>query len=112
MALGTVESGTQSATSSHDLGSGSTAAGVYTCHWNLTNMANGNVVRCAVKRKVLTGDTAETAWEGWFANADGGGPPVIESDPIVSMFSVQCVVEEVGSATISVPWSLVRNAEY
>ena len=112
MALGAVESGTQSATADHALGTGSTVAGVYVCQWNLTAMANGGVIRCYVKSKTLTGDTAEESFSAHFANLDGGGDPIQFSDPIVSMFSVQCGVEEIGANTISVPWSLVRIAEY
>ena len=112
MALGTVESGTQSATADHALGSGSTTAGVYTCNWNLTAMVDGNVIRCYVKTKTLTGDTAEVVYSGWYANTNGGGDPLVSSPPVVSMFSIQCGVEESGSNTVSVPWSLVRHAEY
>ncbi len=111
MAVGTVESGTQSATAAHDLGAGSTAAGVYVCNWNLTAMVNGNVIRCYVKTKALTGDTLETIYEGHYQHVDGGGSPLVSSPPVVSMFSVQCGVEEIGANTISVPWSLVRVAD-
>lgn len=112
MALGTVESGTQSATTEHALGSGSTVAGVYTCNFNLTNMVDGNVIRCSVRTKTLTGDTAETVYSGYYQHANGGGDPLVSSPPVVSMFSVQCYVEEIGANTVSVPWSLVRHAEY
>lgn len=112
MALGTVESATQSATTDHALGTGSTTAGVYVCNWNLTAMTDGCVVRCYVKAKTLTGDTAEPIYEGYYQNANGGGSPLVSSPPVVSMFSVQCGVEEIGANTISIPWSLVRIAEY
>lgn len=112
MALGVVESGTQSATTLHNLGTGSTVNGVYTCNWNLTAMVNGNVVRCFVRAKTLTGDTIETVYEGYYQHADGGGPPLVSSPPVVSPFSIQCGVEEIGANTISIPWSLVRHAEY
>jgi hypothetical protein len=112
MALGTVESNTQSATGAHDLGSGSTDDGVYVCNWNLTDMVDGDVIRCYVKTKVLTGDTAEVIYEGYYQHANGGGAPLVSSPPVVSMFSVQCGVEEIGANTVSVPWSLVRIAEY
>jgi hypothetical protein len=112
MALGTVEGTTQSATGAHDLGSGSTDDGVYVCNWNLTDMVDGDVIRCYVKAKVLTGDTAEVIYEGYYQHANGGGAPLVSSPPVVSMFSVQCGVEEIGANTVSVPWSLVRIAEY
>lgn len=112
MALGTVESGTQSATGDHALGSGSTDDGVYVCNWNLTDMVDGDVIRCYVKAKTLTGDTAEVIYEGYYQHANGGGAPIVSSPPVVSMFSVQCGVEEIGANTVSVPWSLVRIAEY
>lgn len=112
MALGTVESNTQSATTDHALGSGTTTPGVYTCQWNLTAMGTSGVVRCYVKSKTLTGDTAEESWSGYLSGVDGGGDPIVISAPIVSMFSIQCGVEEIGSNTISIPWSLVRHADY
>lgn len=112
MALGTVESGTQSATGAHDLGSGSTDDGVYTCNWNLTDMVDGDVIRCYVVAKTLTGDTAEVIYEGYYQHANGGGAPIVSSPPVVSMFSIRCGVEEIGANTVSVPWSLVRIAEY
>lgn len=112
MALGTVESGTQSATTDHALGSGTTTPGVYSCQWNLTAMTLTCVIRCYVKTKTLTGDTAEVAYEGWYQHVDGGGGPIVTSPPVVSLFSVQCGVEEVGANTVSVPWSLIRHADY
>lgn len=112
MAITRVESGTQSATTDHALGSGSSTAGVYVCSWNLTAMGASGVVRCYVKSKVLTGDTAEESWSGFFSGVDGGGDPIVFSDPIVNGggFSVQCGVEEIGSNTISIPWALDRVA--
>jgi hypothetical protein len=83
MAVTTVESGTQSATGDHLLGSGTTTAGVYVCKWNLTDMVDGDVIRCY------------------------GGDPIVQSPPVVSMFSVRCGVEEVGANTVSVPWELI-----
>jgi hypothetical protein len=112
MALGTVESGTASVTAASDLGSGSTDDGVYVCNWNLTDMVDGDVIRCYVKTKTLTGDTAEVVYEGYYQHLNGGGAPLVSSPPVVSMFSVQCGVEEIGANTVSVPWSLVRIAEY
>lgn len=112
MATGIVESGTQTATTDHALGTGSTVAGVFVCNWNLTDMVNGDIVRCYVKTKTLTGDTAETIYEGYYHHANGGGAPLISSPPVVSEFSVQCGVEEIGANSVSVPWSLVCIAEH
>ena len=112
MALGTVASGTQSATTAHALDSGATTTpGVYVCSWNLTNMANDDVLLCYVETKVLTGDTAERIYFAAYKH-DQGNCPIVQSPPIVSMFSLRMYVEEVGSSTISVPWSIVRVAEY
>jgi hypothetical protein len=111
MAVGTVESGTQSATGVHNLGSGSTSPGVYVAMWNLTAMGVSGVIRCYVLSKVLTGDTAEEAYSAYFQGVDGGGDPIQYSDPIVSMFSVQMGVEEIGANTISIPWALIRVAD-
>jgi hypothetical protein len=113
MALGIVESGTQSATGEHALGSGSSTAGVYVCSWNLTDMVDGDVVRCSVRKKTLTGDTGEVIYSGWYANVNGGGDPMVSSPPVLNHgFLVQCYVEESGANTVSVPWSLDRVAEY
>lgn len=112
MALGVVESGTQTATAEHALGSGSTVNGVYICEWNLTDMVNGDVIKCSVRRKVLTGDVAEEIYAGYYQHANGGGPPIVSSPPVRSAFSVQCYVEEIGANSVSVPWSLDRVAEY
>lgn len=113
MALGIVESGTQTATSAHALGSGSTTAGVYVCSWNLTDMVNGDVIRCYVTKKVLTGDTADEIYSGYYQHADGGGDPMVSSPPVLNHgFTVQCGVEEIGANSVSVPWSLDRVAEF
>lgn len=113
MATGIVESGTQSATTNHALGSGSTTKGVFVCSWNLTAMANGDKVRCYVKSKVLTGDTAEEIFSGYYQHVNGGGDPVVVSPPVINHgFTVQCGVEELGSSTISIPWSLDLITEY
>lgn len=113
MALGIVESGTQSATGTHALGSGSTTNGVYTCSWNLTDMVDGDVIRCYVTKKTLTGDTAEVIYEGWYQHVNGGGAPMVTSPPVVNHgFIVQCHVDESGANTVSVPWSLDRVAEF
>jgi hypothetical protein len=107
MAVTTVESGTQSATGDHLLGSGTTTAGVYVCKWNLTDMVDGDVIRCYVQTKTITGDTIEPVYSGSYANLNGGGDPIVQSPPVVSMFSVRCGVEEVGANTVSVPWELI-----
>lgn len=111
MALGTVDSGTQTATGNHTLET-TTVAGVYVANWNLTDMVNGDVIRLYVTTKTLTGDTEETIYEGYYQHANGGGPPLVSSPPVVSMFSLTMGVEEIGSNSVSVPWSLVRVAEY
>jgi hypothetical protein len=108
MAVTTIDSATQSATGDHLLGSAATTtAGVYICQWNLTDMVDGDVIRCYIQCKTLTGDTIEPAYEGYYQHANGGGSPIVTSPPVVSMFSVRCGVEEIGANTVSVPWSLV-----
>ncbi len=87
-------------------------AGVYVAMRNLTPMGATGVVRCYVVSKVLTGDTAEESFSAYYQGIDGGGDPIQFSDPIVSMFSIQAGVEEIGANTISIPWSLIRVAEY
>lgn len=111
MAVGTVASGTQSATAAHALDTAATtAAGVYVCMWNLTAMANDDVILCYVETKVLTGDTAERIYFAAYKH-DQGNTPIVASPPIVSMFSLRAYVEEVGASTLSIPWSIVRVAD-
>lgn len=109
MAITTTESGTQSATTAHALGSGTTTAGIYVAMWNLTTMANDDVILCYVETKVLTGDTAERIYFAAYKH-DQGNTPIVASPPIVSMFSIRMYVEEVGGSTISIPWSLIQIA--
>lgn len=105
----TIESGTQSATSTHALGAAATTdPGVYVAMWNLTAMVNGDVVRCYVETAVLATDTPERIYEGSYAH-DQGNAPIIASPPVVSMHSVRMYVERVaGAASIDVPWALLR----
>ena len=112
MAQGTVSSGTQSLTldTPVDLAS-STTPGIYCCQYNLTNLANGDVIRCYATAKVLTGDTEEIVFEGIYANSLGSAP-IVQSPPIVSMFSLSMMVEQTDGTGRSVPWALVRIAEY
>ena len=112
MALGTVSSGTQASTldTEHSLAT-STTAGIYVCMWNLTNMVKSDVTRCFVKTKVLTGDTAEIIFEGIYAN-DLSASPIVQSPPVVSMFSIDMLVEQTDGTARSYPWSLIRVAEY
>jgi hypothetical protein len=111
MALGRIDSGTQSATTTHTLET-STVAGVFVASWNLTDMVDGDVIRCWVTVKTLTGDTEETIYEGYYQHANGGGAPLVSSPPVVSMFSLSMGVDEIGANTVSVPWALDLIAEY
>lgn len=74
-------------------------------------MANDDVILCYVESKVLTGDTAERVFYAAYKHSLGD-TPIVQSPPIVSMFSIRMYVEEVGSSTVSVPWALIRIAEY
>lgn len=112
MALGTLDSGTVSLTldTPVDLES-TTTAGVYVAVYNLTNLALGDIIRCYVTTKVLTGDTEEIAFEGIYANSMGASP-IVQSPPIVSMHSLSMMVEQTDGTGRDVGWSLVRIAEY
>ena len=112
MALGTVDSGTESLTldTPVDLAS-TTTAGIYVCQYNLTNLANGDIIRLYATAKVLTGDTEEIVFEGIYANSLGASP-IVQSPPIVSMFSLSMMVEQTDGTGRSVPWALIRIAEY
>jgi hypothetical protein len=114
MALTTADSGTATTgsppTGDTALGSGAqTTAGVYVAMWNLTNMAKLDVIRLWVINKVLTGDTAEIVFEGVYANAMGDSP-IIQSPPIVSMFSTRMYYSQTAGASFSMPWAFIRIA--
>ena len=104
----TTSSGTQTATldTVHDLAT-TTTAGVFVGMWNLTNLAKGDVVRLFIKCKVLTGDTAETIYEGIYAN-DMGASAIVASPPVVSMFSLTMSLEQTDGTGRSIPWSLLQ----
>lgn len=110
MALTTSSSGTQSCTidTVHSLVT-DTTAGVYVAMWNLTNLVKSDIIRCFIETKVLTGDTAETVFEGVYAN-DLGANCIVQSPPVVSMFSLTVKVEQTDGTGRSVPWSLIRIA--
>lgn len=112
MALGTVSSGTEalSLDTPVDLAS-TTTAGIYVCQYNLTALANGDIIRCYATAKVLTGDTEEIVFEGIYANSLGNSP-IVQSPPIVSMFSLSMMVEQTDGTGRSIPWALIRVAEY
>lgn len=107
----TIASGTQTASAAHALDTAAyTTAGIFVCQWNLTAMANDDMILCYVETKVLTGDTAERIYFAAYKH-DQGNTPIVASPPIVSMFSLRMYVERITgspSATISVPWSIVR----
>lgn len=104
----TTASGTQTAVISteHTLAT-TTTAGVFVAHFNLTNLANGDVVRLRVKTKVLTGDTAESIWDAVYAN-DQGAVPIVHTPPLVSMFSLAVTIEQTAGTGRNVPWALIQ----
>ena len=112
MALGTVDSGTHTCviTTPADLES-TTTAGIYVCQYNLLNAVKGDVFRLYATTKVLTGDTEAIVFEGIFAN-DLNDSTIIQSPPIVSMFSLSMMIEQTDGTGRNVPWSLVRIAEF
>ncbi len=112
MALGVVDSNTASLTldTPVDLES-TTDPGIYVAQYNLTNLANGDIIRCYVTTKVLTGDTEEIVFEGVYANSMGASP-IVQSPPVVSMHSLSMMIEQTDGTGRSVPWALVRIAEY
>lgn len=113
MALGTVSSGTKSSGSTatiYDLATDSND-GIYVCQWNLENLVKGDVSRCFVHTKVLTGDTEKTVFEAIFSN-DLIDNCIIQSPPIVSMFYIEMKYEQPSGTWRDVPWALIRIAEY
>lgn len=110
MALTTVGSGTQTATltTEHSLAT-TTTAGVFVLSVNLTNLVNGETVRLRVKTKVLTGDTAECVWEYTYSN-DQGNIPIVQTPPLLSMFSYEATLTQTGGTGRAFPWSVVQVA--
>jgi hypothetical protein len=112
MALGTVDSGTQTCTldTIHTLET-TTTAGIYVAQWNLELNVKLDITRCFLTCKVLTGDTEATVFEGVFAN-DLSASPIIQSPPVVSMFSLSMKIEQTDGTGRDVPWALIRIAEF
>lgn len=108
MAISNVGSGTQSCTidTVHTLNT-ETVFGVYQAYWNLTNLAKGDVIRCVVTAKVLTGDTEETIFEAVYAN-DLLENCIVCSPPFVSEFSCSMKVEQTDGTGRNVPWAMFR----
>lgn len=108
MAISNVGSGTQSATldTIHSLNN-ETTFGVYQCYWNLTNLAKGDVVRCFITTKVLTGDSEEIIFEGVYAN-DMSNSPIVCSPPFVSEFSCTMKLEQTDGTGRSFPYAMYR----
>jgi len=112
MALGTVDSGSQALSLDTPVDLVSTiVAGIYVLHYNLTTMVKSDVIRCYATAKVLTGDTEEIVFEGIYAN-DLVASPIIQSPPIVSMFSLSMMIEQTDGTGRTIPWALIRIAEY
>jgi hypothetical protein len=110
VAFGEVETGTQTATAAHDLGSGSAADGVYVCKFNLDDMVNGDVLKIGIKGGTLSGDANQQEYIGHYANEDGGlSDPNVTTPPVViTQGTARCFCEEVGANSISVPWALIQ----
>lgn len=112
MALGIVGSGTQTCVLDTPAALDTeTVAGIYVALWNLELNVKGDITRCYISCKVLTGDTAAIVFEGVYAN-DLGASPIIQSPPIVSMFSLTMSIEQTDGTGRNVPWSLIRVAEF
>jgi hypothetical protein len=112
MALGTVSSGTHTCVldTPADLAS-TTDDGIYVCQYNLLNAVKSDVFRLYATVKVLTGDTESIVFEGIFAN-DMVDACIVQSPPILSMFSLSMMIEQTDGTGRDVPWALVRIAEY
>lgn len=114
MALGEVESGTQTATAEHVLGVGSSVDGVYVCKVNLDDMVNGDLVRVAIRGGTLAGDADQGEYSGYYQHLNGGlSDPNVTTPPVVVVQgTARCVVEEIGANSVSIPWALVRIGEF
>ena len=110
MAITEVESGTQTATTTHTLGSGSATDGVYVCKFNLDDMVDGDVLKVGIRGGTLSGDADTDEYSGYYQHADGGlSDPNVTTPPVVIVQgTARCYVEEIGSNSVSVPWALIR----
>lgn len=108
MALANVGSGTQTCTidTIHTLDT-ETSLGVYQGYVNLTELANGDVIRVFVTTKVLTGDTEETLFEATYAN-DLGANCIVCTPPWVSEFSTSLKIEQTDGTGRSVGWAVYQ----
>lgn len=106
----TTASGTQTATltTEHSLTT-TTTAGVFVLSVNLTNLLNGETVRIRVKTKTLTGDTAEPIWDVTYTN-NQGATPIVQTPPLLSMFSYEATLRQDGGTGRNFPWSVVQVA--
>src|SRR3990167_3643988 len=106
MAL-TKASGTQTAviTTEHSLDTDADA-GIYVFSVNTTNMVLGDIVELRMKTKVLTGDTAEQVYIAHFSNIPEC--VIVQSPPVVSMFSLEVTLKQVAGTGRAFPWSLVQ----
>lgn len=103
----TTASGTQTATvaTEHSLATTATA-GIFVFSVNLTNMALIDVLELRMKTKVLTGDTAEQIYIAHFTNIPES--VIVQSPPVVSMFSLEITLKQTAGTGRAFPWSLVQ----
>jgi hypothetical protein len=112
MALGTVDSGTFTCVLDTPAAlEVTTVAGIYVAQWNLELNVKLDITRCYVTTKVLTGDTEKIVFEGVYAN-DLIDDCIIQSPPVVSMFSLTMSIEQTDGTGRNVPWALIRIAEF
>ena len=111
MAISIVGSGSQACTADgtvHTLDT-ETVAGIYVAMWNLEPALKGDIFRCWVETKVLTGDTAATIFEGIYAN-DLLANCIVQSPPVVSNFQLIMKISQATGTTRTIPWSLTLIA--
>lgn len=111
MAISIVGTGSQACTADgtvHTLDT-ETVAGIYVGSWNLTTSVKGDIFRCWIETKVLTGDTAETVFEGVYAN-DLLSNCIIQSPPVVSNFQLIMKISQTAGTSRTIPWTLTLIA--
>lgn len=117
MAVTAFATGTLSTTgsSTEDFLSSPNAAGVFSLHADLNDMAAGDVIEVRVYQKVLTGGTARVAL---YTRREGVQPSedkILISVPISNDLAESnalrfSITQIAGSAGISIPWKVISHA--
>jgi hypothetical protein len=84
----------------------STTASWYQCVWDLSTLANGDIIELWVYTKTLTGSTTAVAFHAVYAHAQA--EPVKVSPMIGSPFSITMKMKLTDGSNKTIDWSLNR----